>query len=399
MSSRDRLPGRLIVLCAALSAFGPLSMDAYLPALPSLGRGLEASASAVGATLTACVIGIAVGQLVLGPISDFLGRRRPLLAGLAVYTGASLLCAVAPNIWLLILFRLLQGIGGAAGIVIARAVARDRYSGATLVRFMGLMLAVMNVTPILAPIIGAALLHVTSWRGIFVALAIVVAAMFVATSLWLPETLAPEDRHSPGLGQTFRLFGHHLGNRVFVGYCFSGAFAFGAMFAYITASPFVLEDIHGLSPQQFSIVFAANALGLMAMARLSAHLVHRAKPRTLVAVGITASATGCVGVLVSTLAGAGLAPLLVSFFLVVASLGLVGPSSQALALSGDPRTAGSASALLGASQFVIGAVVAPLVGLAGSQSAVPLAIVMVACGAASLLTFATLTRERVTIAA
>jgi DHA1 family bicyclomycin/chloramphenicol resistance-like MFS transporter len=389
----------LIVICAALSAFGPLSMDAYLPALPSLGRSLHASATAVGATLTACVIGISVGQLVLGPISDFLGRRRPLLAGLAMYAAASVLCAVAPTIWLLILFRLLQGVGGAAGIVIARALARDRYSGPSLARFIGLMLAVMNVTPILAPIVGAALLHVTSWRGIFVALAIVVGLMLVATARWLPESLAPEDRHSPGLGTTFRIFGELLADRVFTGYALAGALGFGAMFAYITASPFVLEDIHGLSPQVFSVVFAANALGLMAAARLSAQLAHRARPRALVALGLAISTAGCLGVLVAALAGGGLPLLLPSFFLVVASLGLVGPNTTALALVGHPRTAGSASALLGSSQFVTGAAVAPLVGLAGTRSAVPMAIVMAACGASAVLSFAFLTRERVTIAA
>jgi MFS transporter, DHA1 family, multidrug resistance protein len=389
----ERIPRRLLLILGVSSAFGPLSMDAYLPALPALGRSLHASPSAVGATLTSCVLGLSIGQLVLGPVSDSLGRRRPLLAGLAVYTAASVACALAPTIWLLILFRLVQGLAGAAGIVIARAVARDRHSGAALARFLGLMLGVTGAAPILAPLLGAAILHVTTWRGIFVALAVIVALLFVATALWLQETLPEELRHPAGLGTTFRTFARVVSDRAFVGYALCGALPFGALFAYISASPFVLEDIHGLSPQLFSVVFSANAFGIVAATQLSARSVHRFGARRLLGAGLALCATAGVVVLCVVVFGGGLAGLLPGLFLLVTSLGLLGPNAIALALAEHPRAAGSASALLGASQFVVGASVAPLVGLAGGRSAVPMAVVIAVCSCGSLLPFALLTRK------
>ena len=390
---RDRVPMRLLLILGMSSAFGPLSMDAYLPALPALGRSLHASPSAVGATLTSCVLGLSIGQLVLGPVSDALGRRRPLLAGLAVYTAASVACALAPTIWLLILFRLVQGLAGAAGIVIARAIARDRYSGVALARFIGLMLAVTGAAPILAPVLGAALLHVTSWRGIFIGLAAIIAALFGAAALWLEESLPEELRHPPGLGSTFRAFAHLLGDRSFVGYALSGALPFGALFAYVSASPYVLEDIHGVSAQLFSVIFSVNALGIVAAARASAMLVHRFGARRLLAAGLLLCAAGGLELLGDVLVGGGLAGLLPGFFLVISSFGLLGPNAVALALAEHPRTAGSASALLGATQFVVGAAVAPLVGVAGSRSAVPMAVVIAVCSCCALLPFTLLTRK------
>jgi DHA1 family bicyclomycin/chloramphenicol resistance-like MFS transporter len=391
--AKERVPLRLLLILAGSSAFGPLSMDAYLPALPALGRGLDASPTAVAATLTTCVIGLSVGQLVLGPVSDSLGRRRPLLAGLAVYTAASVACALAPTIWFLIVFRLVQGLAGAAGIVTARAIARDLYSGVALARFMGLMLAVMGAAPILAPLVGAALLHVTSWRGIFVALAALIAVLFFAALLWLQESLPEELRHPPGLGPTFRAFAHLLSDRSFVGYNLAGALPFGALFAYVSASPYVFEEIHGVSPQLFSVIFSVNALGIVLASRLSAHLVHRFGPRTLLAAGLVACAVGGLEVLAVVLLDGGLAWLLPGFFLTIASFGLLAPNSMALALAEHPRSAGSASALLGATQFVVGAAVAPLVGIAGGSSAVPMALVMAACACGGLLPFLLLTRR------
>jgi DHA1 family bicyclomycin/chloramphenicol resistance-like MFS transporter len=387
----DRVPLRLLLILGMASAFGPLSMDAYLPALPALGRSLSASPSAVAATLTSCVLGLSIGQLVLGPVSDALGRRRPLLAGLAVYTAASVACALAPTIWLLILFRFVQGLAGAAGIVIARAIARDRYSGAALARFIGLMLAVTGAAPILAPVLGAALLHVTSWRGIFIGLAAIIAVLFAAAALWLEESLPAELRHPPGLGSTFRAFAHLLGDRSFVGYALSGALPFGALFAYVSASPYVLEDIHGVSAQLFGVIFGVNALGIVIAARVSALVVHRFGARRLLAAGLLLCAAGGLELLVVVLFGGGLAGLLPGFFLVISSFGLLGPNAVALALAEHPRTAGSASALLGATQFVVGAAVAPLVGIAGSRSAVPMAVVIAGCSCGALLPFTLLT--------
>jgi DHA1 family bicyclomycin/chloramphenicol resistance-like MFS transporter len=387
----ERIPLRLLLILGVSSGFAPLSMDAYLPALPELGRSLHASPTAVGATLTACVIGLSLGQLVMGPVSDSVGRKRPLLAGLAVYIAASIACALAPTVWLLVVFRLVQGFAGATGIVIARAVARDRHSGVELARFIGLMLGVTGAAPILAPLVGAAILHVTSWRGIFVALAALIAVLLVASSLWLDESLPEERRHPPGLASSFRAFARLLADRRFVGYALSGALPFGALFAYVSASPFVLEDIHGLSPQLFSVVFAVNAVGIVSATQLSARIVHRFGARRLLAAGLTTCATGGLTVLGVVAFGGGLAGLLPGFFVVISSFGLLGPNAMALALAEHPEAAGSASALLGSTQFVMGAAVAPLVGLAGGRSALPMAVVIAVCSCAALVPLTLLT--------
>ncbi len=369
-------------------------MDGYLPALPALSRGLDASASSAQLTLTTCMLGLACGQLVAGPLSDAHGRRRPLLVGLAAYAAMSLACALAPTVWALAGFRLAQGLAGAAGIVIARAVARDLYSGHALVRFFGLLMVVTAVAPILAPILGAALLHVSSWRGVFYALTGVGVALFLATALGLRETLPPERRRPAGAGSTVRAFRLLLSDRVFVGYVLSAGFAFAAMFAYIAGSPFVLEDIHGVSPQLFSLVFAGNAFGIILAARLGTLVARRAGPRRALACGLLGSAGGGVGVLIGVVADAGLAGLLPAFFVVVSSMGLVGPSATALALADHADMAGSASALLGVTQFVIGPSLAPLVGVAGTRTALPMALVMAVVGVAAAATYLLLARHR-----
>jgi DHA1 family bicyclomycin/chloramphenicol resistance-like MFS transporter len=368
--------GRLVLLLGSLSAFGPLSMDMYLPGLPSMARDLSAPAWAAQLTITASMIGLAGGQLIAGPISDALGRRRPLLAGLAAYMATSLLCAVAPNIWLLLGFRVIQGAAGAAGIVIARAIVRDLHTGAAAARFFALLMLVNGLAPILAPLVGGELLHVTDWRGIFVVLAAIGALLLVAAWAMLAETLAPEARRGGGLPATLRVFGGLVGDREFMGYALGMGLAFGAMAAYIAGSPFVLQDIYGASPQLFSVVFALNAGGIIAASQVGRALVDRVGPRALLNAGASMNALGSLGVLTSVVADVGLVMLLPSFFVVVASIGLVFPNATALALADHPRTAGSASALLGLSQFATGAVAAPLAGVGGSHTALPMAVVM-----------------------
>jgi MFS transporter, DHA1 family, multidrug resistance protein len=369
--------GRLVVLLGALSAFGPLSMDMYLPGLPSMARDLSAPAWAAQLTITTSMLGLAGGQLVAGPISDALGRRRPLLAGLAAYMATSLLCAMAPNIWMLLGFRLVQGAAGAAGIVIARAIVRDLHTGVAAARFFALLMLVNGLAPILAPLVGGELLHVTDWRGIFVVLAAIGAALLLAAWAMLAETLAPEARHGGGLTATLRVFGRLVSDRPFMGYALAMGLCFGTMAAYIGGSPFVLQDIYGASPQVFSLLFALNAGGIIAASQVSRALVERVGSRALLTAGASMSVLGALGVLASVTLDIGLATLLPSFFVVVASIGLVFPNATALALADHPRTAGSASGLLGLSQFATGAVAAPLAGVGGSDTALPMAIVMV----------------------
>jgi DHA1 family bicyclomycin/chloramphenicol resistance-like MFS transporter len=382
---------RLVVLLGSLSAFGPLSMDLYLPGLPSMARDLSAPAWAAQLTITTCMLGLAFGQLVAGPISDARGRRGPLLVGLAAYMAASLLCALAPTVWALLALRLVQGVAGAAGIVIARAIVRDMHTGIAAARFFAMLMLVAGLAPILAPLAGGQLLHVTDWRGVFVVLAGIGAALLAAAWWALAETLAPAARHGGGLAATLGVFGHLVRDRAFMGYVLALGLSFGAMAAYISGSPFVLEDIHGVSPQLFSVLFALNAGGIMVASQTSRALVARVGPRRILGIGVTSCAVGGLGVLAAVVLDLGLAGLLPSFFVLVASIGLILPNAAALALAEHPRTAGSASALLGVAQFGIGAIAAPLVGVGGSHTALPLAIVAATLSCSALACLLALT--------
>jgi DHA1 family bicyclomycin/chloramphenicol resistance-like MFS transporter len=385
-----RLPRErtMIVVLGALSAFGPLSLDMYLPGLPDLADDLGSSASAAQLTLTACMIGLAAGQLLAGPLSDGSGRRRPLLAGLALYALASALCALAPSIWVLIPLRLLQGAAGAFGIAISRAVVRDLHEGAAAARVYALLMLVNGLAPIIAPLLGGQLLGVTDWRGIFWLLALIGVGLLLVAWRLLPETLPPADRHGGGLAATTALFGTLLRDRAFVAVTLASGLSSAMMFCYIAGSPFVVQEIYGLSPQLFSIAFAFNALGIVLLAQLSGRLVGRHGPRALLRAGLLVGAAGALLLLLAVVLDAGLALVLPAFFVMVASIGLTSPNAAALALADHPRAAGSASGLLGLAQFAIGGAAAPLVGIAGSGTALPLALVVCALGAASLLAFA-----------
>src|SRR3954447_522533 len=297
-------PVGMIVLLGALSTFGPLSMDMYLPGLPALTQDLSAPAWAAQLTITTCMAGLAAGQLVAGPLSDALGRRRPLLAGLFAYAVASVLCSLAPSTWWLLGLRLVQGLAGAAGIVIARAVVRDSYGGASAARVYSLLMLVAGLAPILAPLVGGQLLHITDWRGVFLALAAVGLGLLVAAVRWLAESLAPELRHGGGLVAPLHVFGTLLRDRGFVGYVLAMGLSFSAMAVYIGGSSFVLEDVYGMSPQLFSLTFAINAAGIIAASQLGGRVVERVGPRVLLDTGLRASALGGLGLLAALVFGA-----------------------------------------------------------------------------------------------
>ena len=318
-SPQARAPSRaqLVLLLGALSAFGPISMDTYLPGLPQLSADIGASAAATQLTLTTCLIGLALGQVIAGPLSDAFGRRRPLLAGLALFALASLLCAVAPDVWTLAAARLVQGAAGAAGIVIGRAVVRDLHEGAAMARFLALVLVVNGVAPIVAPIAGAALLHVTDWRGIFGVLAGIGAALLLWTAAMLRETLPLALRHRGGLAATLRVFARLLSDRRFLGYVLSCGFVFAAMFAYIAGSPFVLQDIYGVSQEGFGLAFGVNAAGIMVASWLGGRIVERVGPTAVFVGGLALQALGAAGLLAVALADGPLAGVLVCLLLVV----------------------------------------------------------------------------------
>jgi DHA1 family bicyclomycin/chloramphenicol resistance-like MFS transporter len=376
-------PGLLVIL-GCLSAFGPLSTDMYLPGLPSLARDLGVSAATAGLTLSGCLVGIAIGQLVCGPLSDALGRRRPLLAGLAAYVLASALCAASPSIVPLVILRFIQGLAGASGIAVARAVVRDRSAGVAAARAYATLMIVTALGPIFAPIVGGLLLHVTDWRGIFGVLASIGALLLVGAALRVRETLARDARQTGGQRAMRDAIAALLSDRVYVSHVLAGSLAFATLMAYIAASPFVIERIHHLSPQSYSIVFAVNGSGILIGRQIAARLLARAAPAEIMRGAQICQAMAALGVLALTLTRPALVPLLCCLFVVVASVGAIMPMATALAMNDHPERAGSASGLLGFTQFTLGSVVAPLVGVAGAGSALPMAVTMPVCAVTGL---------------
>jgi DHA1 family bicyclomycin/chloramphenicol resistance-like MFS transporter len=370
----------MILIVGSLSGFGPLCIDMYLPALPHIGDDLHASASAVQLSITSVLIGLALGQLIVGPISDRLGRRRPLFFGLSTFVVASVALAFAPNIESLIALRFLQGFGGAAGLVVSQAIVRDQYSGTAAARFFSLLMLVMGAGPILAPQIGAEVLHLGSWRIIFIVLAVIGAALIVTAILLLPETLAPEDRNAGGLRTSLQSMKVVATDRNFLANAISCGFALGAIFAYIAGAAFALENVYGLSPQTFSLVFALNAIGLIAASQINARIVTRFGAARILIIGLAAlSITGVTLLVLVALDVGGLTGVLVCMFALLTSLGFIAPNANALSLNDFPQSAGSAAALLGLMQFIIGAGLAPLVGLGGDHDVLPMAIVLAGC--------------------
>ncbi len=384
-----RDPGRptrgQIVLLAALSGFGPLSLDMYLPGLPALTRDLHTTASAAQLTITACMIGLGVGQVIAGPLSDARGRRRPLLAGIIGYTASSVACAVSPTVGVLVVMRLIQGMAGSVGIVIARAIVRDLSGGTVAARLFGVLMGITGVVPVAAPLIGGQVLLVTSWRGVFVVLAAVGVPLLAATVVMLPETLPAHQRHTGGLGAVLGRFGALLRDRRYIPYALAFSLSFAAMFGYISGSSYVLENVFGISPQLFSVIFAVNSAGLITLSLLGSRAVGRRGSAWLLRRGLVGTAVASVGALVVTVTHAGLWPLLAFFFLLLCANGIVLPNGTASAMAAHTGSLGAASALLGLGQFGFGALVAPLVGVGGSRDALPMAIVIAVAGTAALV--------------
>ncbi|MDQ0936981.1 DHA1 family bicyclomycin/chloramphenicol resistance-like MFS transporter [Streptomyces turgidiscabies] len=373
------LPATMLLALALAYGVSPLAIDMYLSAFPRMARDLHASATGVQLTLTAFMTGLAVGQLLIGPLSDRWGRRRPLLAGTAVSVLAGLLCAAAPSVGLLVAARFVHGVSGAAGIVIARAVVGDRARGAGAARAYGLLMMTAGVAPVVAPLLGGALVGAVGWRGIFLVLAGLAALTFLGALFLVPETLPPDRRSGGGLATTLRRTGTLLADRPFLGYAFAFAFGFGTLFSYLAASPFVYQNVFDLSIGTYAVILAANAVGFTATSALNRRIVRRFGARLLLRVGLVVMAV-CSTTL-CLLAGTGLfvrdvaVPLV---FATVSSLGLIAANATALAVARAPQAAGSASAIVGALQFGLAATVSPLVGLGGENTAVPMAVAMAA---------------------
>ncbi|MEK5257334.1 multidrug effflux MFS transporter [Paenibacillus sp. FSL F4-0125] len=390
-SRKQRL--QLAVILGSITTIGPLSIDMYLPALPTLVADFGTTAALVQLSLTFFLLGLASGQLVAGPLSDVYGRRRPLLIGMFIYAVSSVLCAFSPSIGLLIGLRFIQGLAGSVGVVVSRAAVRDLYSGSELTKFFSLLMIVNGLGPILAPVIGGQLLRVTTWQGIFLVLFAAGIIFCLTILLRLPETLPKERRSKSGLKGTLLTFRVLLGNRKFMGYALSQGFVTASMFAYISGSSFVLQNIFAVTPQVYSLIFAMNGIGIIITGQIAGRLAGKVSETKLLLSGLLLCTMGGILLLLTILVGGGLIPILICLFAVVSSVGIVGATSFSLAMQDQGETAGSASALIGLIPLLLGSCVAPLVGLGGVESALPMAIVIACTGVLSILSYLLLVRR------
>nr|WP_262412544.1 multidrug effflux MFS transporter [Streptomyces acidipaludis] len=383
LAARRRTGWLVTLVLGGLTALPPLSMDMYLPALPQVTDALHAPSATVQLTLTGCLAGLALGQLVAGPLSDRWGRRGPLLTGMVIYVLATAFCALAPSAGLLIGVRVVQGLAGAAGIVIARAVVRDLYDGVDMARFFATLQLISGVAPIVAPLIGGQILRVTDWRGVFVVCTVIGVLLTVLVWRRLHETLPPAERHSGEMKETFGAMRGLLADRVFTGYVLAGSFGFAALFTYVSASSFVVQDVYGASVQTFSLLFGLNSVGIVAVGQLNGKvLVGRVDMDKVLGAGLVLIGAASVALVLLTTGVFGPATLpeiAAALFVLMASMGLVLPTTNTLALLRTKRSAGSASALIGTSSFLVGAAISPLAGVAGDGTAVPMAITQLTC--------------------
>jgi len=385
MAGAGRL-GKLTFMLGSLTALGPLSIDMYLPSFQAIARDLTASPAQVQLTLAVFFVALGIGQAFYGPLSDRFGRRRPLCFGLALYVLASAGCALARSIEALVAWRFAQALGGCAGMVIARAVVRDRFDEREAARFFSLLILVTGLAPILAPSIGGQILVFFSWRAIFWTLAGFALVGFITATFVLPESLPPDRRTEGGVATALRVYARLLRDRAFMRYALSGALVISGMFAYIFGSPFVFMQIYGVRPERFGWIFGAIALGLISASQLNRVVLARvAGARILSHALVVTAAAGAMLLVMAWTGVGGLAGLLGPLFVYIASLGFVLPNVIATALGPQGRNAGTASALLGTLQFGAGATVGALLGVLGDGTAVPMAGLIAACGLSALL--------------
>ena len=350
-----------------MAALGPLCIDLYLPSLPELARDLNTSTATAQLSLTAGLIGLGVGQLLFGPMSDKFGRIRPLYISLVLLFVASVGCALAQNIHQLLAARVFEGLAGAGGAVLSRAIARDMYSGYELTRFFALLMLVNGLAPIGAPVLGGVLMTVLNWRGIFVVLGCI-AVLLVFLARWkLHETLPAERRSQGSVFSAWAALGQVVTHRGFMGFCLTQGFMMSGMFAYIGASPFVLQQIYGLSPQMFSICFAANGFGLIIASQTSARLCRRFGEYRVLKGGLTLAFVSSTLLLIAGLSGAPLSVVLGLLFFTIASNGVIATTASSLAMQSQGHRAGSASAVIGVVMFTLGAIAVPLTGIGGTS--------------------------------
>lgn len=372
-----------------LAAMGPLCTDLYLPALPAMAEELGGSTSQMQLSITACLLGLSLGQIVLGPLSDARGRKLPLLASLIVFIAASFLCARASGTTELVALRFIQGLAGSGGVVLSRAIACDLFRGTELTKFFSLLMLINSAAPIFGPVVGGQILSFFNWPAIFVFLALCGVAQFSLVFFGCRETLPAQKRVQGGMGQSVRAMFRLFGNRTFLAYMLIQGFVMAGFFGYISASPFVLQNLYGLSAQQYAVCFGVNGFGIMVFAQVTGRLCMEYGDRKLLGAGAVLSLLSALAVAAVSFLHLPVAFMIAALFFFVSSIGITTTTSFSLAIASQDGGAGSASGLLGVTSFVFGAAASPLVGLCGASSAVPMALVAVATSLCVLFFFRT----------
>ncbi|GAA3599794.1 multidrug effflux MFS transporter [Klugiella xanthotipulae] len=382
-----------VLVLGALTALGPLTIDLYLPAFPTLEGHFGVPESVIQLTLTGTTIGFAIGQLVMGPWSDRVGRRLPLLLATTVHILASVGAALSDDITVLAAFRVLQGMGAAAGSVVAMAMVRDLFGGKPLVRMLSRLALVNGLAPILAPVMGSQLLRVMDWRGIFVVLAIYAVVVLAAVMLWIVETLPVEHRHT-GDRSVWSRYRSVLRDRVFVGVALIGGLTFAGLFSYLSASPFLFQQVFGLNPQEYGLLFAVNSVGVVIGVQTSSLLMRCYGAQWILASITVVQVLSAVAMIVLASVNGSLLAVLVPLFIYIMSCGFSFPAVQVLALASHGREAGTAASLLGATNFGLAGLISPVVGILGIGSAAPMAVVMLAAAGLAIVILWLVVRPR-----
>ncbi|WP_077622686.1 Bcr/CflA family efflux MFS transporter [Sediminibacillus massiliensis] len=385
----------LALFLGTLVMMGPLNIDMYLPSFPDIAKDLGTNASLVQLSLTTCLIGLALGQVIVGPLSDAHGRRKPLMIGILLFAVSSLICAFAPNITVLILGRFLQGLTASAGVVLSRAIVRDVFTGRELTKFFALLMMIMAAAPMIAPMAGGAilLLPFASWHTIFFFLSFVGLLIVLNAALRMKETLPPEKRIPSTIGDSVRTMGSLLKDRSFVGYALIVGFIHGGSFAYVSGTPFVYQEIYGVSPQVFSILFGINGLAIMTGSSIIGRLGEKYHERNLLRAAVIISVSATTLLLIMTLIKGPLASLVILIFIYMTTIGMIVTSSFTLAMEHQGHRAGSASAVLGLLPLLLGSIVSPLIGI-DETTAVPMGAALCITSFIGFTAFFTLTKEK-----
>ena len=397
----DSIPARrrviFIVLLGALTALGPFTIDMYLPAFPVLQEDFNTTEGAIQLTLAGTMIGFALGQLIVGPLSDKVGRRIPLLAVTALHVVASVLAAFAPTLLLLGGARVLMGMGAAAGGVVAMAIVRDLFGGRRLVVVLSRLALITGVAPVIAPLVGSALMEVMPWRGLFIVLAIYGAVMLVCALFLIPETLPPARRQDRGSTTVLQRYRSVFSDRVFVGVLVIGGMSFSGLFSYLSASSFLFQSTYGFDAQMYGILFAVNSVGLVIGNQIAARLAARFGPQWVLAFSTSALIVASGAIIVADQLQLGLWGTIVPLFFFMTSCGFTFPCVQVLALDRHGKAAGTAASILGAANFGVAGLVSPLVGLVSGSTgitATSMAVVMFGCAVIGALSLWVIVRPR-----